>query len=240
MQYKSRSVTGDAGEYFFAYKLTSMFSWVVRLLDVDLGVDAEVEVVEQEKSEFRLIKVQIKSSTNITGNTHSISVSEEHISYWKNSNLPVIVCLVDLTTEKIYWRKIESEGDYSTSGVSCKVQFDLTKHELTASTKEALIDIAIPNEVKEYERLKDLLNIELNKLPCPVRHYSGHCGEELSTLYDAIAIARPLLDKLRNLIFIHPNIGNNGVNSRTENIQLFLNQSSNYCDLCNREENGYD
>ncbi|MBQ4877799.1 DUF4365 domain-containing protein [Pseudoalteromonas luteoviolacea] len=240
MKYKSRSVTGDAGEYFFAYKLTSMFSWVVRLLDVDLGVDAEIEVVENEKSEFRLIKVQVKTSTKINGSSHSISVSKEHITYWKNTNLPVIVCLVDLKTEKIYWRKIQSEEDYSTSGESCKVQFDLTKHELTAATKSELINIAIPNEIREFEHLKKQLNIELNKLPTPVQMYPGHSGEELGILYDAIAVARTILDKLRSLILIHPNIGNNGVNSRIESIQLFLNQSSNYCDMCNRVDMGLE
>jgi len=240
MQYKSRSVTGDAGEYFFAYKLTSLFSWVVRLLDVDLGVDAEVEVVEDGKSEFRLIKVQIKSSENISGNTHSIYVSEEHISYWKNTNLPVIVCLVDLSTEKIYWRQIESETDYSTSGESCKVTFNLSRDELTSSSKAKLIRIAVPNEIKELERLKEELNLELNKLPHPIPHYSGHCADELTVLYDAIDRARFLLEKLRNLVLIHPNIGNNGVNSSIEGIEFFLNHSRNYCDMCNREEHGLD
>ncbi|HHF2850854.1 TPA: DUF4365 domain-containing protein [Vibrio diabolicus] len=241
MQYKSKAVTGDAGEYYFAYKLTSMFGWAIRLLDVDLGVDAEIEVVENEKSDFKLLKVQIKSSVKVSGNSHSIYVSPAHIDYWKNTNLPVLVCLVDLVNEKIYWKHIKHEVDYQSSGENCKVTFDLRVNELTESSKLELLKVAIPNELKHFDSLKSTLNAELSKLPNPVpQQYFPHSNEELDELFDAIEKSREILKQMCDLIMIHPNIGNNGINSNISGLQRYLSQCTLFAEMCNRAESGWD
>ncbi|MFA0045408.1 DUF4365 domain-containing protein [Vibrio sp. 10N.261.51.F11] len=241
MQYKSKAVTGDAGEYFFAYKATSMFKWAVRLLDVDLGVDAEIEVVENGKSDLRLIKVQIKSSVKVTGNSHSIYVTPEHIEYWKNTNLPVLVCLVDLNNEKIYWKHIKNELNYKSSGESSKVTFDLRFDELTERSKSELLKIAIPNEFKHFDKLKTELNQLLSKLPQPVVHqYVPHTDNELDELFNNIDKSLEILKKMRELILIHPNIGNNGINSHISGIHQYLMQCHQFAEMCNRAESGWD
>lgn len=241
MQYKSKAVTGDAGEYFFAYKVTSLFKWAVRLLDVDLGVDAEIEVVENGKSDLRLIKVQIKSSVTVTGNSHSVYVTREHIEYWKNTNLPVLVCLVDLTNEKIYWKHIKNEQNYQSSGDSSKVHFDLRHDELTEGSKSELLRIAIPNEFQHFDRLKTQLNQFLSKLPNPVDHqYVPHIDSELSELCINIEQSFEILNKMRELILIHPNIGNNGIYSHISGVHQYLMQCNQFAEMCNRVESGWD
>lgn len=241
MRYKSKAVTGDAGEYFFAYKVTSMFKCAVRLLDIDLGVDAEIEVVEEEKSSLRLIKVQIKSSANVTGDSHSIYVTPEHIEYWKNTNLPVIVCLVDLVNEKVYWKYIENESNYQSSGESSKVTFDLRHDELTETSKEKLFRIAIPNEFKHFDDLKRQLNILLAKLPKNiVFQYVPHYDDELTEMFNNIEQSFKILRKMQDLIYIHPNVGNNGINSNIKGVVQYLNQCQQFAEMCNRAENGWD
>lgn len=49
-KYKSTGVTGRAGELYFAYWIVRYFNWPCRLLDIDVGIDAQVEIFEDEIS----------------------------------------------------------------------------------------------------------------------------------------------------------------------------------------------
>jgi hypothetical protein len=61
-KYTSKNISGDAGEYLAAYMVTHKLGWPFRLLGVDIGVDGEMEVLnENGESNGDVIKVQVKA-----------------------------------------------------------------------------------------------------------------------------------------------------------------------------------
>lgn len=240
-KYTRTAINGDAGEYFVAYKITSMFGFATRLLDVDLGVDAEIEIIDQSVSTTHIIKAQIKSSDSVKGAKHTVSVKEENVEYWKEINLPVVVFLVDLNTEKVYWRQIKSEDDYSTSGVSNKVEFDLQSTELTSDSRPVFEELAIPQEKKALESLRNEINILLDLLPYPIPSYAVHsCDTEINEMYERLSSTEVLYAKLTQLLAFHPDLNRNGLSTKLQNVRRRLTMTQNYLDKCAREADGMD
>ena len=135
MQYEQRAANGHAGEYFFAYKVTRILSWPCRLIDVDIGIDAQVEILNSRRSSVgRFVAVQIKAREN---KQTDIYVSESHIDYWKKLEMPVIAALVDLKDEEIYLHEIDPKYAYPiTPRGEVKISFDFTKDLFDASKAE--------------------------------------------------------------------------------------------------------
>lgn len=73
-------VTGKAGEYYFAYWILRHFQWPCRILDIDVGIDAQVEVFEDGISTGNFFAVQIKSTI---GSTPDIQISLTDFEYWQ-------------------------------------------------------------------------------------------------------------------------------------------------------------
>lgn len=176
MEYPKRSINGDAGEYLVAYRITKLFGWPCRLYGVDLGVDAEIEIIDDASSSTGdIIKVQIKSFDSISSSdAKSVYVSDRHINYWKRFCLPVIVCCVDLKSEKIYWKQVTATEAYASSGESKKVSFNLTQDELEISVKDKLNRLVAPDNSKRIASLFDELDTIRKELPTPGTQYSDH------------------------------------------------------------------
>jgi hypothetical protein len=171
MNYSQSNISGDAGEYFLAYQFTKVLGWPCRLYGQDLGIDAEVEILDdQGHSTGDVLKIQVKSSQELIPTQEgkvSINVTASHVSYWQNFCLPVIVCAVDLRTESIYWNSIALTEDYSTRGESNKVVFDTTEDLFTDAAKEAFRSLVSPNQTLKIKDLLDkgealLLQIPMN------------------------------------------------------------------------------
>lgn len=167
-EYQKRSKNGDAGEYFSAFKFTKLFGWPYRMLDVDLGVDAEIEILDQNDiSTSDIIKLQIKTFDTITKEeSKKIYVSHQHIGYWKKFCLPIIVICVDLQNEKIYWKPVTATESYASGGESNVISINLINDELTINSKASFLALVTPEESKDIESLlskarqqhKDLLD----------------------------------------------------------------------------------
>lgn len=150
--YPSRSVNGDAAEYLVAYTVTRKLGWPCRLYGVDLGVDAEMEVMLDGQTDGDIIKIQVKGFDDVPGETKSVYVDERHIRYWQRFSSPVIVCCVDLTAEKVYWRAISATEAYQSAGSARRVDFNIKDDLLDASSKAALAALVSPPAVKEIGR----------------------------------------------------------------------------------------
>jgi len=50
MKYTKSAANGHAGEFFFAYKVARVLGWPCRLFDIDIGIDAQVEVLDHERA----------------------------------------------------------------------------------------------------------------------------------------------------------------------------------------------
>ena len=61
MKYPLKAANGDAGEFFFEYQIAYVLKWPCRLFDIDIGIDAQVEVMKNdETSTGRFVAFQIK------------------------------------------------------------------------------------------------------------------------------------------------------------------------------------
>ena len=205
MEYSKKSVHGDAGEYFVAYTFTRLFNWPCRLFGVDIGVDAELEIMADDGiSTGDVIKIQVKSFDKISSaESKSIYVDDRHINYWKRFCLPVIVCCVDLTAQKIYWKQILSTEAYQSGGASRKVSLDLANDELTGSSKQLLQSLATPEESKQIEPLfqrLDALHKELIGIGTP------YCvdGEDLNRIEKDCDAVDAVIAGIENLILHFP------------------------------------
>lgn len=174
MEYPKKSINGDAGEYFVAYQITRQLGWPCRLYGVDLGVDAEIEIIDDSgRSTGDVIKVQIKSFDSIKkSQAKAVYVSDRHIDYWKRFCLPVIICCVDLSKEKIYWKQLTATEAYASNGAAMKIDFCL-KHDLfDSSSKDKLNKLVAPDQSKRIDELfRDLDQLATN-LPASTTGYA--------------------------------------------------------------------
>jgi len=121
MTYNSEKVIGDAGEHFFTYWIIHNFQYPCRLLDKDLGLDAKIEIVDDnQKTTGEFIFVQIKSSSS-TKIKHKVKL--RHFLYWESISIPVILVGIDLSTNNIYWLHINDDKvlvKYKTRAIKSK------------------------------------------------------------------------------------------------------------------------
>lgn len=82
----------------------------------DFGIDLEIDIVEKSNVTGRILKAQIKSSRvakKIDGDVSVGNIKQSTLRYWMSLSLrcPVIVFMVDLTTEEIYYSEpIETQA----------------------------------------------------------------------------------------------------------------------------------
>lgn len=105
-KHKSTSVTAASG----VTKTQSFFhvdaEWLFREQpSQDYGIDAHVEIVENENVKGRLIALQIKSGDSWlqarAGGGWDFSPELKHVSYWQNHSLPVAVVVWHESTDTL-------------------------------------------------------------------------------------------------------------------------------------------
>ena len=170
-RFKDTSITGWSGEYYFAYWIVSNFNWACRLLDIDIGIDAQVEVFDREFSTGDFFAVQIKSTTSESPN---ISLYLSDFNYWKQIDSVVVLVSIVLgngTSKPIIYYKVMNEAKVKrmisatrkNKGGSATVSF--TKEDiLTKKSKSkwmaSLIrgeSVAIVKKAQELMRLIDVI-----------------------------------------------------------------------------------
>ncbi|GHC08849.1 DUF4365 domain-containing protein [Thermomonas carbonis] len=124
MKYPKTAATGHAGEFFFAYQVAKVLGWPCRIFDIDIGVDAQVEVLNAKcESTGKFVAFQIKT-TAIEG-VKGRYVDPEQLAYWKGLEHPVFLVLVDLEDESMYLHRIDRRRQYpKTKGGLVHIAFD--------------------------------------------------------------------------------------------------------------------
>lgn len=207
MKYSLRRISGDAGEFLVAYTVTRKLGWPCRLMGIDIGIDAEIEVLDDSRvSHGDVIKVQIKSLAKLGREDKYIYVSDNHIQYWKNFSAPIIVCCVDHSTGAVYWQSIYQSEPYSGKGRTRRLTFNAKKSQkLDSSSKESFRDLVSPPEAKNFTAELDILRtyiIEwrgitgINGGPGT----GGYLNEQESKAYKI----RDLTNKLREASTLYP------------------------------------
>jgi len=80
----------------------------------DYGIDAQIEVVEGETVTGKLIALQIKTGSSwfkeTTSQGYVFRGDNEHLKYWIEHSLPVLIILHDPETHLSYWQSIKTES----------------------------------------------------------------------------------------------------------------------------------
>jgi hypothetical protein len=174
MKYAESNSIGDAGEHLFAFMIATIFGWPCRLLDIDIGIDAQVEILDDERhSTGQFLAVQIKATNNSKLDSKYIPVS--HVNYWKTVESPVLVALVDIEKKEVYVRPIcknTLDTPQKCEGDSYKIQFDKKKDLLCTELKPKLRELAFASDIhlikktlsevrKECEQILEETNLQL-------------------------------------------------------------------------------
>ena len=84
----------------------------------DYGIDAHAELIESERPTGQLLGMQLKSGPSYLSETcddgYVFRTDKEHVEYWQNHALPVLICLCDIGTKAIYWQVVNTNTAIST------------------------------------------------------------------------------------------------------------------------------
>lgn len=140
MKYSRTNINGDAGEHLFASRVIYEFGFPCRLQNIDIGIDAEVEITDKNlRSTGNIVKAQVKSTES---DKMYVYVSGEHIQYWNELSFPVIVILVHLKTDCIFWHCVDNIEEYDLTDSGYKIKFD-EKNKLNYLAKERFVEISL-------------------------------------------------------------------------------------------------
>ena len=82
----------------------------------------EIEIIDDNfKSTGEFLKCQVKTTTS---DKFYLYVEEKHIEYWNKINMPVIIFLVHLDTENIYWHCVDNIENYTKGKTDYVINFD--------------------------------------------------------------------------------------------------------------------
>jgi hypothetical protein len=111
-KYPDTEKTGDIGVDILSLKVKRELSWIFReQAKSDLGIDGQIEIVNENKEGTgRLIAVQLKTGKSYlkyeTTESYTYYGKNDHLNYWINHSLPVIVVLCDDIEDVCYWVEI--------------------------------------------------------------------------------------------------------------------------------------
>ncbi|WP_426075052.1 DUF4365 domain-containing protein [Janthinobacterium sp. DSP2-3-3] len=140
MKYPVRTANGDAGEFFAAYKVTKELGWPCRLFDIDIGIDAQIEILTDDRdSTGRFVALQVKATSEEEKNC--CYVSERQLNYWVSLEIPVFVALVNLEKERMYLHLVEPGQEYEkTREGRCKIPFNLRADLFSKASAARIVD----------------------------------------------------------------------------------------------------
>ncbi len=112
----------------------------------DFGIDAHAELIESEQPTGQLLGIQLKSGpsylSEIEDDAYIFRTDQEHVEYWQNHALPVLICLCDVDAKLIYWQVINAETAISTGkGFKFRVP---TSQKIDAQSLPTLRDFVTP------------------------------------------------------------------------------------------------
>ncbi len=205
MKYPMKAANGDAGEFFFAYKIASVLKWPCRLFDIDIGIDAQIEIIDADRSSTgRFVAFQIKATSS--EEMDSRYISERQLAYWRELELPVFVVLVNLSQETMYLHRITTDKNYSlTENGSVRIDFDLEADRFSAASGvviAAAAEEAALSHVRAHLEIvrrgvDGIRNTIANMEQFPDPPALIECMGERMTLREALAQACALVSALR-------------------------------------------
>ena len=140
-------------EHFFSSQ-----GWLFREQSLhDYGIDAQVEIVEDDKPTGDLIAMQIKSGISYFSESNRNGIvyrtDEEHIDYWFRHSLPVIIVLYNPDRDVCLWEAV-TEETIKTTGKGWKIEIPKTKKLDEGSLTELRGLTQPPEYIKKLNKLR--------------------------------------------------------------------------------------
>lgn len=113
-KYNTQRSIGDKGVSLVKYLIEHQLDWIFREnhLENDFGIDGYIDIIGNENSVTgKSIAVQIKTGESFfktkTATGWTFYGDNKHLNYYANLEIPLIICIVDLNENKVYWEKFE-------------------------------------------------------------------------------------------------------------------------------------
>lgn len=140
MKVSNSEQQGDKGLYFISQRVTTDLDWIFRPQPHrDLGIDAIIEVQENNETKGELLALQIKSGLSYfeekNENIIIFRTDESHIQYWKDFPIPVLVILHNPDIDEAYWQIVNENTSIST-GEGWKIEIPYTNTFTVENKKE--------------------------------------------------------------------------------------------------------
>lgn len=122
----------------------SKLGWTFREQPVsDYGIDAFVEIIEENNATGKLIALQIKSGESWfrekTEKGFTFRGDGQHLTYWKEYSIPVIIVLCNTKTHECYWESINDDSVINTAkGWKITIPFNQSINENSQRTLKRL------------------------------------------------------------------------------------------------------
>jgi len=238
MKYANVNVTGDAGEYYFAYFVTHTLGWPCRLLDIDIGIDAQVEILDDKShSTGQFLAVQIKGTRD--REKLSIDVAKKHVDYWLSIDIPVLLALVNVDRRTVYIKSIRVNGDDpspNTSGENYKFRFNRSDL-LSVSRIGELRLLAYATEIRCIEKILNSVNSKCSEIIEDCNMEEGIKVEDHEHYLDFISDIRDVGGQLFNckelVLKVRSQVGDCGY---AESYNLFMRARSDMSYLFDRAD----
>ena len=151
------SSTEQTGVTYVSHFIHSSFGWIFREQPVsDMGIDAQIEIVNDNNASGQLIALQIKTGESYfkeaSDGSYYYYIDQDHYDYWMYHSLPVIVIIHNDKDKTTLWQSIDS-GNLSKTEKHWKLLIP-EKNKLTDDSKFEFEKIA-PSQ--EYVKKRMLL-----------------------------------------------------------------------------------
>ncbi|NOH53643.1 DUF4365 domain-containing protein [Vibrio coralliilyticus] len=156
---------GAAAGRIFGYKLP--LNWIIRSQEDqdDHGIDCEIELKDQNGKALgqeSVFKIQLKGQENcsfISDNQKlSFSVPRERLEYYLQFNIPVILVVVEVSSEDIYWVSV-TDNEEIRSNLKTSSANSLTVHLPVANILERNDSATFDALLKSVESCWDFLSL---------------------------------------------------------------------------------
>ncbi|NEP56620.1 MAG: DUF4365 domain-containing protein [Symploca sp. SIO2G7] len=169
---------GDIGVYAVGLKVSKELDWMFRPQPLrDIGIDAHIEVVENDKSKAEILALQIKSGKSWFKETSEQGIvfrkiDSKHLEYWLNYPLPVIIVLHDDRINTAYWQVVGEETVISTGqGWKMIIPFSQKLERASQAALKSLCTVGKNSEFLLAHRAEEIYSEIGNKF--------GQQGQEL-------------------------------------------------------------
>lgn len=127
----------------------------------DYGIDAHVEIVEEERPTGKLIALQIKSGISFfkkeTNDSYVFRTDDKHVAYWVRHSMPVVLVLYNTDTETAHWQQVTRDNVQST-GKNWKI--NIPKDDMLTNAKRTLNALESLTQPEPYIRRLNRLRVD--------------------------------------------------------------------------------